>query len=225
MSKSVNFIKDNVLFNFQPSSTNSKTGDSIQIFMLPLEWIIGGKVLQDDTKVCFDCVHSQSKEKSCYVRKGFSNMGLISKVKSLHKKLDGITEYTDKVELDILKLCKDKVVRFGAYGEPVLLGEELTYLITNVSLGWLAYTHQWMKPEFKWASKYFMASVENRFYNTLANKLGFRTFYVTEDVETIQNSVKCPASKEMGKKTNCNTCLLCSGTTGKGKKNVNIKKH
>lgn len=221
----VNFIKDGVLFNFQGTSKNSKTGESVQIFMLPIEWIIEGKVLQDDKKVCFDCIHSQGKEKTCYVRKGMSNMGLGSKVRSLHKKLDFIGEYSKEIELEILTLCTDKIVRFGAYGEPVLIGEDLTHLIATVSKGWLGYTHQFMLPKFAWASKYFMASVENELFNKLAKKLGFRTFFVTNGIQKIKGSVNCPASKEMGKILNCNTCGLCSGTSGKGTADVNIAKH
>jgi hypothetical protein len=223
--ESVNYIKDGILFNFQSATKNSKTGDSVQIFMLPLEWIIEGKVMQDDSKICFDCVHSQGKEKSCYVRKGLSNLGIGSKVRSLHKKLDSIGEYSKVIESQILEICEDKIIRFGAYGEPVLLGEDLVYLVTTVAKGWMGYTHQWMKPNFKWAAKYFMASTETVLFNNLAQKLGFRTFFVTAKPEKVPGSVVCPASKEGGKKVNCNTCLLCSGVKGKGSKNINIAKH
>ena len=222
---SVNFIKDGILFNFQGTSKNSKTGESVQIFMLPMEWIIEGKVMQDDSKICFDCIHSQGKEKTCYVRKGMSNLGLGSKVRSLHRKIDSVTEYTQQVESDILELCSDKIVRFGAYGEPILIGENLTHLITTICKGWMGYTHQWMLPKFNWAVKYFMASTETVLFDKLAQKMGFRTFFVTAKPEKIKGSVVCPASKEGGKKTNCNTCLLCSGTNGKGSKNINIAKH
>jgi hypothetical protein len=220
----MNYIKNNVLFNFQLSSANSKTGNIIQIFILPLQWIIEGRVSNDDTAVCFDCKHGQSKEKSCYVRKGPSNLGLITKVKSLHKKLDDIPEFSTSTLENVVNFCSGKMIRFGAYGEPVLLGEDMVYLLTKASKGWVGYTHQWMRPEYKWASAYFMASTETILMDNLAHKLGFRTFLVT-DGRTIENSVLCPASKEAGQKTICAKCLLCSGTSGKGKKSINIKKH
>lgn len=222
--KPVNYIKNNVLFNFQSESTNSKTGNTVQIFIIPLAWVIEGKILDDDTAVCFDCVHSRNKEKSCYVRKGHANMGLGTKVRSLHKKLDTIGEYDDNILESIIKMCTGSVVRFGAYGEPVLLGEELVYLISKVAKGWLGYTHQWMRPEYRWSSAYFMASTETVLMTNLAIKLGFRPFFVTDDI-SINGSVLCPASKQAGRKTTCEKCLLCSGTSGKGKKGVNIPKH
>jgi hypothetical protein len=69
-----------------------------------------------------------------------------------------------------------------------------------------------------------MASTETVLMNNLAKKLGFRTFFVTDGIK-VDGSVLCPASKEAGKKTTCEKCLLCSGTTGKSKKSINIKKH
>lgn len=221
----ITYIKDNLVFNFQKGSRNTKTGDSVQVFILPLEWIVAGKILKDDSSICFDCVHSQQKNKSCYVRKGFAGLGLISKVKSLHSQLSEIRSYNNETLQNIISLCTDNIIRFGAYGEPVLLGEELVYLVTKVAKGWVGYTHQWMRPNYKWASAYFMASTETLLMRNLANKLGFRSFIVTESIETIPGSSTCPASKESGKKTTCNKCLLCSGTKGKGDKDVNIKKH
>jgi hypothetical protein len=90
---------------------------------------------------------------------------------------------------------------------------------------WTGYTHRWALSEYNWSKKFFMASVEGKYTDKAAQNLGFRTFLVTETFEKMDNYTNCPASKEMGKISTCRDCLLCSGTDGKGKKNVIIKKH
>jgi len=218
---SINYIKDNVIFNFQSSSNNSKTNDMVQVFMIPVEWVIEGRILSDKT-VCFDCPFSMAEKGGCYVQKGQSKMGLISKVKSLSRQLETIPQFSSEIEEQILKLIDGKFVRFGAYGEPVLLGESLTTKICSLAKGWTGYTHQWSLSKYSWASKFFMASVEGDFMKRVANKLGFRTFLVGISTE---KSVVCPASKEAGQKTTCLNCLLCSGTEGKGSCNIKINQH
>jgi hypothetical protein len=47
---------------------------------------------------------------------------------------------------------------------------------------------------------------------------------VSEKVD-IDNFTPCPAAKETGKKSSCEKCGLCSGTSGKGKKSVQILEH
>lgn len=227
--KNFNVIKENLVFNFQMQSNNSKTGNMLQIFVLPLNWIIEGQ-MSDDSEICFDCVFSQSQTKKCYVRKGFMNLGLISKVKTLHKLYvnNQIPTYNAKVEKQILKYCKHRFIRFGAYGEPILLGEKLTSEICKNAIGWTGYTHQYLKAEYNWAKDYFMASVENDFQNEVAKKLGFRTFFVASNLTEILNKpnfINCPASKEKGKKIECIDCLLCMGTKTKTKKSIIINKH
>jgi hypothetical protein len=216
---SLNFVRDNIIFNFQFQSNNSKTGGMAQIFMIPVQWAMDFRV-GDDSTVCFDCKFSNGN--GCYVRKGDPMRGLISKVKSLGRKLDSIPEFSSELEEHILFMCEGRFIRFGAYGEPVLLGESLTAKICNTARGWTGYTHQWALSKYSWSSKFFMASVEGDFMKKVSNKMGFRTFLVGESAE---KSVVCPASKEGGRKAVCADCLLCSGTDGKGNCNIKILPH
>ena len=218
----LSYIQNNLVFNFQANSTNTKTDNMIQVFVLPLEWIIEGKFGSDES-ICFDCEFSQSKTKSCYVRKGFSNVGLISKIKSLHKNLDKIPQFDSKIVEKILYMCSRRYIRFGAYGEPILLGEKLVSEICSIAKGWTGYTHQWALSQYAWSKQFFMASVEGKYTQIAANNIGFRTFLVGQTDE--KNSISCPASKEMGHQTSCRDCLLCSGNKGKGNKNIKINKH
>ena len=57
-------------------------------------------------------------------------------------------------------------------------------------------------------------------------KKKIRTFRVLQKNEELdkQNEVLCPASKEAGRRTTCNDCLLCSGSNIKAK-SVAIYQH
>jgi hypothetical protein len=68
-----------------------------------------------------------------------------------------------------------------------------------------------------------MASTHSVGQEMLARQLGYRSFVVTN--KSIDGLVSCPASKEMGYKSNCSKCGLCSGTEGKGKKSIVILEH
>lgn len=217
------FKKDGIVVNFQFETSNSKTGDLIQNNFIPFDWINSDAKIStlSDTKVCFDCDHGKSKKATCYVRKGQSEMGLSSKVRSLRKiGLDNIPELSPELEADLLEAIEGRGVRFGSYGEPILLGHELVDKISKRAKFWTGYTHQWHKNA--WAKDYFMASVETTLVDKAAKNMGWRTFFVGDSVGS--ENVTCPASKEAGNKATCETCKLCMGTQSKAK-SVKILKH
>lgn len=220
MSKSIEFRKDGLVFQFQMETSNTKTGNLVQNYILPESWLTTNESISrlSDKDICFDCPHSQSENKTCYVRKGNSFMGLMSKVRSLRKKF--IPEYSQEIEDRLIEAIAGRGIRFGAYGEPVLLGEELISKIAKSSKFWTGYTHQWHK--FNWAKDYFMASVESNLIARAAEAMGFRTFFVGDTA--LENYVTCPASKEAGKKAECADCKMCMGTQSKAK-NIKILKH
>jgi hypothetical protein len=121
---------------------------------------------------------------------------------------------------------KGKFVRFGAYGEPVLLGHTVVKGIAELAANFTGYTHQWHIPQYEWSKDYFMASVESESLMTKANHKGFRTFRVRTKQSSIlpTQEVICPASKEGGRKATCVNCALCKGTSSKAK-NIVIIKH
>jgi len=124
-----------------------------------------------------------------------------------------------------IESCRGLFVRFGAYGEPILLGEENVKSITEVASSFTGYTHQWRMPNYQWASKYFMASADTEKLMTVAHDLGWRTFRVLlKGDEKTSSEVTCPASAEGGRKVTCNVCGLCKGTQS-GAKSISIIKH
>jgi hypothetical protein len=128
-------------------------------------------------------------------------------------------------------LLKGKKVRIGAYGDPgavpLEVWEQLLKYCTSTG-----YTHQWKVCSKEYA-KFCMASCDTEQEVLEAHSLGYRTFFV-QSVDTVLEAKRsvlnvklawCPASKELGKVTQCSDCMVCSGNRTKYKSNVSILKH
>lgn len=179
-----------------------------------------------DQKNCMDCPFSRNNNGSggCYTHKFMQYSGFIGMIRSLIKEfnhIDNIPTYSNDIFNQITDMSKGLYVRFGSYGEPSMHPFELIETLASNSKSYTGYTHQWFrKPEL---SKYLMASVHNVLQAKSASKLGYRSFIAGN--ENTSKAINCPASKEQGFKSNCAKCGLCSGTNGKGKKDVFIKEH
>ena len=179
-----------------------------------------------DADVCMDCpfaVSNGAKLSACYTHKVMQYSGFVSMLRSIGKetKWDDIPELNADIERDILAMCNRKYIRFGTYGEPSLMPYELASSMVAVASNWTGYTHQWhRKPEY---STLFMASTHDALGEQRASRDGWRSFVAS--ARGIKGLVQCPASKEMGFKSNCAKCGLCSGTEGKGNKSVVILEH
>ena len=195
------------------ASSNKKTGDMNQIYILnkdisPLEAVKTGL----NSKICFDCKHA--KNNTCYVNVGQAPTQVYNAYKKgLYSPLD----------IDILKhMVKYKPVRFGAYGEPVLIPLEIVKLIAENTKGFTGYTHQWQNLEYNAYKQYFMASVETAQEMLLAVKLGFRYYRTgTSNEKPQDNEILCPNTTNG---ITCRDCRLCNGNTYKGK-NIFINVH
>lgn len=180
-----------------------------------------------DGKVCMDCpfaVSNGAKLSACYTHKMMQYSGFLSQLRSVgkqYKSFDDIPELTPLDYTDIVLKCARLYVRFGTYGEPSLLPLNLVHRICNVAKSWTGYTHQWRKRDEY--APYFMASVHSAMEEEIATLIGYRSFVVAS--ESHPQFISCPASAEMGFKSNCSKCGLCSGTKGKGNKSVVILEH
>ena len=179
-----------------------------------------------DGAVCFDCpfaVSAGAKLSACYTHKMNQYSGFLSSLRSIRTSVewDEIPEFSAEIAETLCELSKGKYIRFGTYGEPSLIPVDLVSSLCLVAKNWTGYTHQWgKKPEY---SPYFMASCHSEGQAKYAESKGWRSFIAAK--EAIQGTVNCPASEESGKKSTCSKCGLCSGTTGKGRKNVYILQH
>ena len=219
-----------ILTGHDLKSKNGKTGAMPQVWIFradrhPVEAMRDGS----DHSVCGNCPHRpkrlgptalQKDSRSCYVKT--MNMGVMYK-----KYANG--GYESPSLSDIKEILSGKHVRIGAYGDPAAIPLEVwdTILADCESTG---YTHQWRNCDNGY-SKYCMASCDNVTDVIDATKEGYRTFFVqtpaSEFVRTVGN-IKlshCPASKEMGRVTNCDNCMACSGIRSGRKSNITILMH
>lgn len=175
-----------------------------------------------DGSNCLDCPFSgNGGNGGCYTHKFNQYVGFLSMLRSI-KPLD-LTPLDETKYRSILDMSHETYVRFGTYGEPSLLPIELVKSMALLSSSYTGYTHQYQK---EWANEFsavFMASTHTQTEADKAREIGFRSFIATETGD--ENAVSCPASKEAGFVTNCAKCGLCSGTDGKGSKDVKILIH
>lgn len=196
-------------------SKNPKTGKMAQLYILPDSEFNTNR--EEKETVCGDCPLLTTR--ACYVNTSQAPAVIYNKMKR-----GGYKSF----DLSSLKGVK---IRFGAYGEPSLIPIHLFEKIVSVIAGWTGYTHQWANKWAKPYQKYLMASVESLEGKKAANAIGWRTFRIVSDINQIQSDeIMCPASVEYKAKTNgkivtCASCLLCSGTSARSKKNVAIVGH
>ena len=214
---------------FAKRSDNGKTGDMIQTWILradiePSEALASG----EDESICGGCEHrpalrikNESEGKKhipCYVKVWQAPRSVWAAYKR------GI--YPVASHAEATKLCADKMVRFGSYGDPYAAPISIWKAMAAQALGWTGYTHQWRRAGTDWAAL-VMASADNLTDMLEAHKRGFRTFRVTskpfENVKGVE--AVCPASKEKGAKTDCAACRACMGTSGKARVSIQIARH
>ena len=193
-------------------SGNIKTGNMCQIWILnkdvdPVTALKNG----ESEKICFDCPHLENG--TCYVNTGQAPLSVYRAYKR------GIYAPLNMNELKA-KL-QNRCVRFGAYGEPVLIPFSLVEFIAKHAKKITGYTHQWDKLEYLEYNKYFMASADTINDVVMANSIGWRTYRVKgESDQNLKNEIDCPYEK-MG--ILCIDCGLCNGFS-KGK-NIAVNVH
>ena len=208
---------------FRRRSANPKTGDMLQVWILlrhvnPVRAIKLGA----DAKICFDCGHRgrKGKGRTCYVRVANAPLGVW---KAYRRGMYPV--------LASGALCghafTGRKVRFGAYGEPVLIPLANMTEIARVASGHTGYSHQWKQPVYAPYSAFVMASCDTPQDYSDAKSAGWRTFRVrTEGSPLMPREISCPASDEMGKRTTCERCKLCSGARANDpRKDISIIVH
>jgi hypothetical protein len=209
---------------FKAKSTNEKTGGMIQIYILhrtlhPMEAVKTGA----DFVVCGNCQHRKDAngKRRCYVQ--------IAKGPSSVWQCYQRGGYARAALSEIPAIFADRLVRFGAYGDPAFIPREIVESIARAARRWTGYSHQWQNPEFSWLKSYVMASCDSELEAYQACSDGWRYFRVARfgDSTRVSDEISCPASKEAGKHTTCEKCCLCNGSKGSSdaRKNIVIQDH
>lgn len=206
------------------SDRNTKTGRVLQTYILredisPLDASKTG----EDYSICGSCKfrgtptndpkRKQAVDRGCYVNLG---QGPTIVYKAYQR---GVYPMADSYE-DRKSLGHRRVVRVGTYGDPAAAPKHIWTELLESCDTWLAYTHQ-----HSWEPEIAMQSVESHLEAHMHWQHGRRTFRVIADLGQLdtRNEVLCPASKEAGRRVQCNQCRLCAGF--KQAKSVAIVEH
>jgi hypothetical protein len=201
-------------------SSNSKTGDMVQTYILadngksPVE---SAKAL-DDVSVCGDCKHRRGLGGSCYVNLGQGPRAVMDGV------MRGI--YPDNI-INAAFASHKRKVRLGTYGDPAAVPAYVWETLLSGAESHTGYTHQWQNAKADHVKQWCMASVDTPKEAAIAKMDGWRTFRVRVADGSLEFSheMKCPASAEMNKRLTCDTCMACSGGTDSKKASVTIIVH
>lgn len=198
------------------NSTNRKTGNMAQVWILredisPVEAVQSG----DDRSVCGDCPHRKQSDgsRSCYVNVGQGPLSIWRTFKRGGYKLLWLYE-------ELEKALNGRKIRWGAYGDPAILSENIVTLLNSYAKGHTGYTHQWKK---EFAQKYrgvFQASCDSFADYLQASDNGWKTFTVVAKGTSAPFAKLCPATVS-NSQAQCITCALCDGA----KKDIFVEAH
>ena len=215
-------------------SQNSKIGIGyiLQTYHFSIDQILKND-FTDDKENCLNCPFSYNmnngKSGGCYTHKGMQLMGLKSMQRSLSRNFEDILDFNilefEKFINKVKNTYPVDLVRFGAYGEPVLLPLNVIESLAELGKKTTGYTHQYAKKEYNKYNSFFMASTHSEEEKSNAKKLGFRSFFVSKEKISTKNAINCPASKESKKNLSCIKCGLCNGNKTKIKKDIYILQH
>tara|TARA_R100000808_G_scaffold23903_1_gene53758 strand:+ start:652 stop:1332 length:681 start_codon:yes stop_codon:yes gene_type:complete len=203
------------LSHTQSKPDNKKIGNLAQTWHLTEEKPSQAYVNGHDLKVCFDCGLASKAgggNGACYV--------------VLIHGPDAV--WRGSVDAPVSEIPKsiNKGIRFGAYGDPVVMPIATMKKLAKAATGHLGYTHQWRNVSPKYA-EFLMASVEPTMGDPKkvkqeANKRGYRTYRTLAEGELpMADEVMCP---NVTHGIQCDKCMLCGGTSTPAK-NVCIPGH
>jgi hypothetical protein len=195
------------------ASNNEKTGAMVQTFILRQD-IAPHTALKtgDDSSVCGDCpLRPIRKGKTrCYVRVYQAPLS----VWNAYQRGRYATPGADFDAALLPELFAGLSFRIGSYGDPAAIPANVWRTATRRVKNRTGYTHQWRKRIGVGLKGLCMASADSESDVATAAAKGWRTFRIRKhDAPTLATESICPASKEGGNRTQCDSCGLCKGAT------------
>jgi len=206
------------------ASNNTKTGAMVQTFILRRD-IAPHLALKtgDDSSVCGDCklrpIHKGKTR--CYVR---VYQAPLSVWNAYHRGRYASPEVDFDAAL-LPKLFAGLAFRIGSYGDPAAIPASVWKVATRLVKNRTGYTHQWRRRIGAGLKNLCMASADSESDVESATARGWRTFRVRKhNAPVLASESVCPASREGGQRTQCDTCGLCAGAMIKAR-NIVIADH
>lgn len=195
-----------IVTGIKDASANGKTGAMLQTFIMlqdvsPVDAVKSGA----DSSVCGQCAHRPALkgDSPCYVK-------VFHAPRSVWNCYRNGAGYRTATALDRIAL-QGQPLRAGTYGDPAAVPATAWPVAARRT----GYTHQWADaPEVAAPFRaVLMASVDSVEEASAATAAGWRYFRVETDPSAplLPNEVRCPASEEAGKRSNCEKCGLCNG--------------
>jgi len=104
------------------------------------------------------------------------------------------------------------MIRIGSYGDPAAIPAQHWHALLSRADGHTGYTHQWRKPIASGLRDLVMASADSEHDRDVARAMGWRTFRVRTESESLASrEIVCPASPEGGDRMQCADCGACNG--------------
>ena len=196
-------------------SSNRKTGDMVQLWILPAHLDpLAAVQANDNHGACGSCplqgVFNASigriQGRICYVNLGQAPLSIFKAWR--RGAYPTYNHRTDKRRLHGRRL------RLGAYGDPAALPVRLLRQLTSAADGWTGYTHQLAGMPRRRAdavASMCMASTSTDAERRRWQARGYRTFHVLGAGESVpDNDVMCPNTTHGVK---CDRCGLCPGSS------------
>jgi hypothetical protein len=195
-----------ILTGFVFSTSNRKTGRLIQSWIVSQNFVPTRAAKEGlDFGICGDCPLKMSEIGSCYV-----NLLPVNSI--YHKYKAGTYQKLGANEIEVIKRYRYPI-RIGSYGDPTAVPLEVWKPIILASGKHTGYTHNWRRTNSFW-KRYLMASVHSIPEAKQAQNLGWRTFrIIAPDTPLSDNEILCRHTED--DRNQCETCLLCDGTSSK----------
>lgn len=197
-----------ILTGLHIPSSNIKTGDQIQSWILPQNILPSAAVMTGEDKgTCGNCPLRRSV---CYVQTSTLN-------NIWHKYRRGGYLPLDQKMLRRINR-KHQQIRITAYGEATAIPIEAWQSLFDATSSNTGFTHQWRNCDQRW-QQFLMASIETPQDLAEAQGMGWRTFRpLMSEADLLPTERLC--SNYLDEDITCEDCGLCSGTSGKGDTNI-----